>query len=100
MLAAEQDPAEQELPKSICQPRHVRLFVLALNAGSLQRVENRRPFSCSTEIAHPSGVRAAGRRSFAISIEIAAAGRILPARYVDRDYPQVTAWRRLQGGLG
>ena len=40
MLAAEQDPAEQELPKSICQPRHVRLFVLALNAGSLQRVEN------------------------------------------------------------
>ena len=40
MLAAEQDQAEQELPKSICQPRHVRLFVLALNAGSLQRVEN------------------------------------------------------------
>ena len=35
MLAAEQDQAEQELPKSICQPRHVRLFVLALNAGSL-----------------------------------------------------------------
>jgi hypothetical protein len=40
MLAAEQDQAEQELPKSICQPRHVRLFVPALNAGSLQRVEN------------------------------------------------------------
>src|SRR5712664_2849371 len=40
MLAAEQDQAEQELPKSICQPRHVRLFVLALNAGSLQFVEN------------------------------------------------------------
>jgi hypothetical protein len=40
MLAAEQDQAEQELPKSICQPRHVRLFVLALNAGPLQRVEN------------------------------------------------------------
>ena len=39
MLAAEQDQAEQELPKSICQPRHVRLFVLALNAGSLQCVE-------------------------------------------------------------
>jgi hypothetical protein len=26
MLAAEQDQTEQELPKSICQPRHVRLF--------------------------------------------------------------------------
>jgi hypothetical protein len=25
VLAAEQDQAEQELPKSICQPRHVRL---------------------------------------------------------------------------
>ena len=35
MLAAEQDQAEQELPKSICQPRHVRLFVLVLNADSL-----------------------------------------------------------------
>jgi len=31
MLAAEQDQAEQELPKSICRPRHVRL-----NAGSLR----------------------------------------------------------------
>jgi hypothetical protein len=39
MLAAEQDQTEQELPESICQPRHVRLFVLVLNAGSLQRVE-------------------------------------------------------------
>ena len=39
MLAAEQDQTEQELPKSICQPRHVTLFVLVLNAGSLQRVE-------------------------------------------------------------
>jgi hypothetical protein len=39
MLAAEQDQAEQELPKSICQPRHVRLSVLVLNAGSLQHVE-------------------------------------------------------------
>ena len=37
MLAAEQDQTEEELPKSICQPRHVRM---ALNAGSLQRVEN------------------------------------------------------------
>ena len=36
MLAAEQDQTEEELPKSICQPRHVRM---ALNAGSLQRVE-------------------------------------------------------------
>jgi hypothetical protein len=33
MLAAEQDQTEQELPKSICQPRHVRPFVLALNAA-------------------------------------------------------------------
>jgi hypothetical protein len=39
MLAAEQDQAEQELPKSICQPRHVRLFVLALNAGSLHALK-------------------------------------------------------------
>ena len=38
MLAAEQDQTEQELPKSICQPRHVRL-VLVLNAGALQHVE-------------------------------------------------------------
>jgi hypothetical protein len=48
MLAAEQDPAEQELPKSICQPRHVRLFVLALNAGSLQCVENGQAGSSSS----------------------------------------------------
>jgi hypothetical protein len=40
MLAAEQGQTEQELPKSICQPRHVRLFILVLNAGTLQRVEN------------------------------------------------------------
>ena len=39
MLAAEQDQAEQELPKSICQPRHVRLFVLTLNAGSLHALK-------------------------------------------------------------
>jgi hypothetical protein len=38
-LQQQQDQTEQELPKSICQPRHVRLFVLVLNAGSLQHVE-------------------------------------------------------------
>jgi hypothetical protein len=54
MLAAEQDPAEQELPKSICQPRHVRLFVLALNAGSLQCVEKPRPFSENSEAGRSS----------------------------------------------
>lgn len=37
MLAAEQDQAGQELPKSIFQPRHVRR-----NAGSLQHVERGR----------------------------------------------------------
>ena len=37
MPAAEQDQTEQELPKSIFQPRHVRM---ALNADSLQRDEN------------------------------------------------------------
>ena len=40
MLAAEQDQTEQALPKSICQPWHVTLFVLVLNADSLQRVNN------------------------------------------------------------
>ena len=31
MLAAEPDQTEPELPESICQPRHVRLFIPALN---------------------------------------------------------------------
>ena len=38
-LQQQQDQTEQELPKSICQPWHVTLFVLVLNADSLQRVE-------------------------------------------------------------
>jgi hypothetical protein len=53
MLAAEQDQTEQELPKSICQPRHVRLFVLVLNAGSLQHVEMGK--TISTRTVEPGG---------------------------------------------
>jgi len=33
MLAAEQNEAEQELPKSICQPSYVRLSGLALTTS-------------------------------------------------------------------
>ena len=48
MLAAEQNQAEQELPKSICQPRLVRL-----NAGS--GVYKGRPASIDPEQVRQQG---------------------------------------------
>jgi hypothetical protein len=45
MLAAEQDQTEQELPKSICQPWHVTLFVLVLNATRCNALKTSKAFS-------------------------------------------------------
>jgi hypothetical protein len=56
MLAAEQDQTEQELPESICQPRHVRHFALALNAAlsACNALERVRPFPRESEAGRGS----------------------------------------------
>jgi hypothetical protein len=63
MFAAEQNQAEQELPKSICQPRHVRRFGLALGTscwrGDLSVTAGlceRKPLETATGYPEPCGV--------------------------------------------
>jgi len=58
MFAAEQDQTKQELPESICQPRHVRLFILAPSAAlsACNALESVKPFS-EGKIAKPMSAK-------------------------------------------
>ena len=75
MLAAEQDQTEQELPKSICQPWHVTLFVLVLNATRCNALKTSKAFSensragraSADQLRHGRMRRATRGRSFSPS---------------------------------
>src|SRR3954447_9595456 len=67
MLAAEQDQAEQELPKGICQPWHVRLSGLALTIGWFNRGSPLRRFSRSAK-GYWTGDRSGGAWLLTVSL--------------------------------